>query len=174
LLYWTLLDLCQLLTDIPLLFIQLSPADKSALMSALRREGLASEIVKCIVSGAFAAILLLRTERILSRLKLPEESDVASIITHGEALRVCLIVVGSVAVINGVPGLVEGLVWIIWGHHDLELPSAPPDKYGFIIAIWKNWLLNSFYGNAASTAQFILGCVLVLKSRKLAAKALAL
>lgn len=84
LLYWALFHLCQVLAEIPLLFIKWSPAEKAALMRALRREGLVSGILKCIMSGAFAAILLSRTEWIISRLKLPEEPDVASMMAPGE------------------------------------------------------------------------------------------
>jgi hypothetical protein len=173
LLYWALSDLCRVLADIPLLFIQWSPADKAALMRALRREGLASGILEFIVSGTIAAILLSRTEWIISRLKLPEEPEAASMMAPGEALRICLIVVGSVAVIKGVPGLVEGLVWIILLPHGLDLSSALPDKYGFV-ATGKAVELNSLCESAASTMQFILDWVLVVKSRNLASKALAL
>jgi len=93
--------------------------------------------------------------------------------TPGEVLRVCLIVAGSVAVIKGIPGLAEGLVWIIMLPHGLDLSSASPDKYGFV-ATGKAVELNTLCDSAASTVQFILGWVLVVKSRKLAVKSLAL
>ena len=104
LVYWSLAALCRALSDIPLLYIQWTPADKAALMSALHREGLNSEIIHCIFSGAFAGILLGRTDWIITKLRLPEEPELASTMPPLDFLRVCLIVVGSVAIVYGVQG----------------------------------------------------------------------
>ena len=84
-----------------------------------------------------------------------------------------VIVVGSVAVIKGIPGFAEGLVWIILLPHGLELSNALPDNYG-LAATGKALVFNTLCESAASTVQFVPGWVLVLKSRKLALKALDL
>jgi hypothetical protein len=173
LVYWTLSDLCRALADIPLLFIQWSPADKPALMRALRREGLAADIFECIASGAFAAFVLARTEWIISKLRLPEEIDSVSIMAPEEVLRVCLIVVGSVAVIKGIPGFAEGLTYAFVLLRGVRSWDALPDKTGFF-AIAKVAEMNMIGEGAASFVEILFGCAVILKSRALAATALAL
>ena len=172
LVYWALSDLCRALADIPLLFIQWSPADKPALMRALRREGLAADIFECIASGAFAAFVLARTEWIISKFRLPEEIDSVPIMAPGEVLRVCLIVVGSVAVIKGIPGLAEGLTYA-FALRGVRWQDALPDKSGFL-AIAKVAEMNLIGEGAASFVRILFGCALILKSRALAAAVLAL
>jgi len=173
LVYWALSALCRALSEIPLLFIQWTPADKAALMNALRREGLVSEIVQCVISGAFAAIVLGRTDWIILKFKLPEEPEIPSIMPPGELLRVCLIVVGFVAMIYGFPGLPKILAWALVLTHESIFSGMPPDKYGFV-ATGEALELNLICDSIASTVQFVLGWVLVLKSRTLASKALGL
>jgi len=173
LVYWAVSDLCRALSEIPLLFIQWSPVEKAAVMGALRREGFASDIVQFIVSGALAALLLGRTEWIMSKLRLAEEDEAASMIAPAEALRVCLILVGSVAVIMGIPGIAEGMGWVVMLPHGVDFSRLPPDKYGFA-ATGKEIELKMICDSAASLVQFVLGWVIVVKSRTLASKALAL
>lgn len=171
-LYWAISDLCLALAELSFLFSQWMPAEKANLMRALHREVFASTL-RCIALGILAAMLLSRTEWIISRLKLPEEGVVASTMAPEELLRVCLIVVGSVAVINGIPGLAVGLLLIKLMPHGLDLANASPDKSGFV-ATGKVMVLDTLCENASSTVRFVLGWVLVVKSRKLAAEALAL
>jgi len=118
--YWAASALGQLLVGIPLLASEWASLEKTAHQRVLREFGIASGIAECVIASAFAAILLSRTEWIVSKFRMPDGPDSLPVLAPAEVLRVCLIVVGSVALITAIPDISVGLVQSLW----VEFPEA--------------------------------------------------